>query len=170
MEAGTLQTDGNATVNGDQAISGGLQVGSGLAVSGSEGLNANGITTGSGLAVSASGLTTGTGLNVNFANATTGVGTTASGLSVTATAPGANTTGTNITNLLNENLPSYAYTGAGTSEINGLNLQGNAVTVNNASGTLIWQGLNLVMPNITQTSGTVASRHNLGLRYRHHRW
>ncbi len=55
--------------------------------------------------------------------------------------------------------PALTQTAAVTSNFTGLNLSSaGALVQNTAAGTLNWKGLNIQMPNITQTTGTVTSK------------
>ena len=55
-------------------------------------------------------------------------------------------------------LPALTQSGTATTTYNGFNLPtAGALVQNTAAGTINWRGLNLQLPNITQSTGTIAS-------------
>ncbi|MDP3093693.1 MAG: hypothetical protein Q8N16_02920 [bacterium] len=98
--------------------------------------------------------TSGTVLNLAYGAAATLAGNLvgqAIDLSTNITATGYSATGQTIS------LPAVTNTGASTYAYKGLVITGGALVQNTLTGTDTWTGLDVTMPNITQTTGTVTS-------------
>ena len=142
-------TGGDLNLNGTTYVHGASETGSLVKIAFSDTSSAVFTTTTNGLLITPTINTTGATAVRTF-----------NGLSVAAppTFACGGTGGTCTYSSLEADTAALTQTTTNTFNINGLNLaSAGALTQNTAAGTIAWKGLNIVAPNITQTTGTVTS-------------